>query len=375
MSTDVIEIEDLAKSYGNVQVLRGLSLRVTAGEVYGLLGPNGVGKSTLLHLMLGFLKPSSGSLRVLGSRNLDKVRAQIGYVPERQRYHTRYTAREYLRFIGEFSGLGGVGLAERVEAELRAVGMADDADRSMGTFSKGMIQRVGVAQALLCDPALLLIDEPTSGLDPAGQREVIDLLSSLRDRGHTVFLCTHYLHEIEQLCDRVGVLTGGRLAAEATVRDLRTPGGSALIEVDAISTELRGSLEALGRGVSCDLRTVRIRQNTPQLQAMVLRRLIDAGVAVISLEPLESPLEQLYTHAVQAGVSIRKPPPPPRIYRDRIPAAPPLPLAAPTVPAARSTGDGDTLLNELLRRGGDQEPAQRTGSREQGTSADHADEA
>ena len=157
VSTDVIEITDLSKSYGSVQVLRGLSLRVAAGEVYGLLGPNGAGKSTLLHLILGFLKPSSGSLRVLGSSNPDSVRPQIGYVPERQRYHTRYTAREYLRFIGEFSGMSGLDLADKVDIELHIVGLMNDADRKMSTFSKGMLQRVGVAQALLCDPALLLI--------------------------------------------------------------------------------------------------------------------------------------------------------------------------------------------------------------------------
>ncbi|MBX0331051.1 ABC transporter ATP-binding protein [Oscillochloris sp. ZM17-4] len=357
---DSIEIVDLSKSYGNIQVLRGLSLRVAAGEVYGLLGPNGVGKSTLLHLMIGFLKPTSGSLRVLGSSRPDTVRAQIGYIPERQRYHTRYTPREYLRFIGEFSGMRGADLISRVEQELDAVGLDADADRMMGTFSKGMLQRVGVAQALLCDPALLLIDEPTSGLDPGGQREVIDLLASLRDRGHTVFLCTHYLHEIEQLCDRVGVLTGGQIAVEARVSDLRAPGGSVLIEVDSISTELRGSLEAISRGVSCGTRTVRIVQNTPQTQAMVLRRLLDAGAAIIALEPLESPLEQLYVRAVR-GLAFDSPAGPP---------AAPAPEAAPS----RRPAEGDTLLNELLRRGGSQDSAPgatnaepAAGDREQGT--------
>lgn len=362
---DVIEIEDLSKSYGSLQVLRGLSLRVAPGEVYGLLGPNGVGKSTLLHLMLGFLRPTSGSLRVLGSSHLDTVRPQVGYIPERQRYHTRYSAREYLRFIGQFSGLHGSTLSERVEQELHVVGLEADADRTMGTFSKGMLQRVGVAQALLCDPALLLIDEPTSGLDPGGQREVIDLLGTLRDRGRTVFLCTHYLHEIEQLCDRVGVLIGGKIAVEARVLDLRAPGGSVLIEVDVISTELRGSLEAISRGVSCDARAVRIRQNTPQIQAMVLRRLLDAGAAIIAIEPMESPLEQLYVRAVRGAAPLQPPevlfgslePPPPGLA-----VAPE--FAAPVPPPPRRSGEGDTLLNELLRRGGSQDPGAETGKLE-----------
>ncbi|MEI6776319.1 MAG: ABC transporter ATP-binding protein [Chloroflexales bacterium] len=365
----MIEITDLSKSYGSVQVLRNLNLHVATGEVYGLLGPNGAGKSTLLHLMLGFLRPSSGSLCLLGSSNLDSVRPKIGYIPERQRYHTRYTAREYLRFIGEFSGMGGSALADKVDAELRIVGLANDADRVMGVFSKGMLQRVGVAQALLCDPALLLIDEPTSGLDPSGQRDIIELLANLRDRGHTVFLCTHYLHEIEHLCDRVGVLAGGKLVTEAIVRDLRAPGGSVIIEVDVISTELRGTLEAIGRGVTCDLRTVRVRQNTPHIQAMILRRLLDAGVSIIALEPMESPLEQLYTKAVQANTSPQVPEYQASVVDRTIPPSP----VNPPPSAPRLPVEGDTLLNELLRRGSGQEPEQGAGNREQETSAGRGD--
>jgi ABC-2 type transport system ATP-binding protein len=230
---------------------------------------------------------------------------------------------------------------------------------------------VGVAQALLCDPRLLLIDEPTSGLDPGGQREVIDLLAAVRDRGHTVFLCTHYLHEIEHLCDRVGVLSGGRIVVEARVRDLRAPGGSVLIEVDDIGVELRGSLEAISRGVSCDTRTVRIRQNTPHIQAAVLRRLLDSGAAIIALEPLESPLEQLYVQAVRGGVAYAQPS---SLSIGQVEQPAPLATAVPTVPASvaqlpagRRPGEGDTLLNELLRRGGDQGDEQGTGDREPGT--------
>jgi ABC-2 type transport system ATP-binding protein len=160
------------------------------------------------------------------------------------------------------------------------------------------------------------------------------------------------MHEIEQLCDRVGVLADGKLATEASVHDLRAPGGSVLIEVDAIGTELRGSLEALGRGVICDLRTVRIRQNTPQLQATVLRRLLDAGAAIISLEPLESPLEQLYIQAVRGGSPLQMPEAP----ADHFTRTPPVPPMAPVAPTTRRTGEGDTLLNELLRRGSEPEP-------------------
>jgi ABC-2 type transport system ATP-binding protein len=346
---DAIMVENLTKSFGSLAVLRGLSLSVAEGEIYGLLGPNGAGKSTLIHLLLGFLKPSSGRLRILGSPSPAAVRARIGYIPERQRYHTRYTAREYLRFLGEFAGLGNADLAEQVERELQTVGLGDVADRMIGTFSKGMLQRLGVAQALLGKPDLLLIDEPTSGLDPSGQREVIGLLASLRSRRQSVLICTHYLHEIEQLCDRVGVLMDGRLAAEARVSDLRAPGASVLIEADNIPLELRRQIESLGPGIVCEARLVRIGHNTPQIQAQVLRALLDADAAIIALEPVESHLERLYAMAVrgeEAPVADSA-----ANERQAPPAGPP--------PGERRGAEGDTLLRELLRRNSPREPEPR----------------
>lgn len=346
--TDIIEIEELHKAYGSLPVLQALNLRVVAGEVYGLLGPNGAGKTTLIHLMMGFLRPDQGRLRLLGSANLERVRARIGYIPERQRYHTRYTAREYLRFLGQFSGLSGVTLRERVERELATVGLLPAADRSLGTYSKGMLQRLGVAQALLSDPDLLLIDEPTSGLDLAGQREVIELLASVRDRGHTIFLCTHYLQEVELLCDRVGVLAGGRIAAEARMRDLRDVANSVRIRVGELDPELRAKLENLGSSVRCDVQGVRLSPNTPALQATVLRMLLDADVTIMALEPLESPLERLYlwalhsappTSAEARGVFV------PSWDSDALVAPP-----APPPPANERSGESDTLLSELLGR-------------------------
>lgn len=346
--TDVIEIEELYKAYGNLPVLQGLSLCVAAGEVYGLLGPNGAGKSTLIHLMMGFLRPNQGRLRLFGSARLERVRPRIGYIPERQRYHTRYSAREYLQFLGRFSGLAGVDLHERVERELATVGLRDAAERNLGTYSKGMLQRLGVAQALLCDPDLLLIDEPTSGLDPAGQREVIELLASVRDRGHTVFLCTHYLQEVELLCDRVGVLAGGRIAAEASVRDLRDVASSVRIHVGALDAEQQARIRALGTGVRCDAQSVRLSPNTPALQAAVLRALIEADVAIIALEPLESSLERLYLQAVHGA------PPTAAEAHSVLPPIWELPVpsdqASPPPPTDGRSGKGDTLLNELLGR-------------------------
>jgi ABC-2 type transport system ATP-binding protein len=354
----VIEIDDLHKAYGDLAVLRGVDLRVGAGEVVGLLGPNGAGKSTLLHLILGFLKPDRGRIRVLGSRDLEGVRIRIGYVPERQRYHTHLSPREYLQFLGATSGLTGAALKARIDEELVAVGLSDAADRRLGAFSKGMLQRVGIAQALLTDPDLLIIDEPTSGLDPSGQREVIDLLTEVRSRGHAILLCTHYLHEVDMLCDRVAVLTRGQIVAEASVVNLRGPGASVSIHTGQVPLELRRQIEALHTAIRTDRFEVRISPNSHILQANVLRLLLDANIEIVALEPLESPLEQLYLQAVRgdrapadlATVTPGLPPGLPPITTSI--DVPPRPEAAPDAeaPDQPARREGDTLLHELLRR-------------------------
>lgn len=360
MTDAVIEIADLHKAYGDLAVLRGVDLRVGAGEVVGLLGPNGAGKSTLLHLILGFLKPDRGRIRVLGSSDLERMRVRIGYVPERQRYHTHLSPREYLRFLGATNGLSGAALAARIDEELAAVGLSDDADRRLGVFSKGMLQRVGLAQALLTDPDLLIIDEPTSGLDPSGQREVITLLTDVRSRGHAILLCTHYLHEVDLLCDRVGVLARGQIVAEAAVANLRGPGANVSIHTGQLALELRRQLEALSPAIRSDRFEILISPNSHALQTTVLRLLLDANVDIVAVEPLESPLEQLYVRAVR-GEGAR--PDPLATAPNLPPGLPPIttsidvppPADAPQATAADPaspprTGEGDTLLHELLRR-------------------------
>lgn len=330
-----IETDNLHKSYGDLPVLRGLTVNVIAGSVYGLLGPNGSGKSTFIHLLLGFLKPTSGKMRILGARYPEEVRGRLGYVPERLRYHTRYTAREYLRFMGRFSDMDAQTLLVRVEEELERVGLSGAANRMLGAFSKGMLQRLGIAQALLTEPDLLLIDEPTSGLDPAGQREVLDLLAEVRAHGHTIFLCTHYLDEVEYLCDRVGVLVNGRLAAEVDVHTLGQTGASVRIQVNHLTMELRERLEQLSPAVQCSPNSISVRPNNQELQAQVLRALLDSDTPILALEPIERPLERLYLQAVRGTLA----------EPAAAPASDDLPLNA-----AQPAGEGDTLLRELLRR-------------------------
>jgi ABC-2 type transport system ATP-binding protein len=374
---DAIEAENLHKSYDDVSVLRGLDLRVPAGQVYGLLGPNGSGKSTLIHLMLGFLRPSQGTLKLFGERDLELVRGRLGYLPERLRYHLRYTAREYLRYLGRFSDLRASELAGRVDDALEIVGLSDAAERVLAVYSKGMLQRFGIAQALLANPDMLLIDEPTSGLDPAGQREMLNLLGELARRNHTIFLATHYLDEIDQLCDTVGILYNGRLAAQIDVAALRVPGSAAVLKVAPLAPEMQAQLALLGPGVRVTAREIVLSPNTPALQAQVLRALLDAGVPIISLEPQSRPLEEMYMRVVRGetldSAPASAPPPAPPVMREpNTPAdttifMPPVPPAAPEPDApAESVASpgrprGDTLLRELLGEPKNQPDERRDG--------------
>jgi ABC-2 type transport system ATP-binding protein len=296
---NVIEVDNLFKAYDGVTVLRGLNLQIESGQVYGLLGPNGSGKSTLLHLLLGFLKPERGMVRVLGSPDLEQARSRVGYLPERLRYHLRYTGREYLRYLGQFSGIGRAQLHSRIEEELRAVGLADVADRLLSTYSRGMLQRLGIAQALLSDPDLLLIDEPTSGLDPVGQRELIGLLTEMRGRGHTILLTTHFTEEVDGLCDRAGILFGGQIAAEVEVAKLRGPGRNVQITAGHLPDSLALQLQRLAPAVRYSGGTITLQPNTHALQAQVIRALLDADVPIVAVTPQAPPLEDLYMRIVR----------------------------------------------------------------------------
>lgn len=349
--TDVIVVEGLTKRYGHVSVLRGVNLRVVAGEVYGLLGPNGAGKSTLIHLLLGFLHPDSGRIRVLGSANLEAQRRLIGYVPERQRYHSYYTPREYLTFLGRFDEMPASQLRQRIDELLELTGLATVADRHLRTFSKGMLQRFGIAQALLTDPDLLLIDEPTSGLDLDGQQELLTLLNGVRQRGHTVLLCTHRLAEVEYLCDRAGILTDGKIALELNVAEVRQSAGSIIVQTGPLDLPLRQRLEMIGREVQCTEQEVLISPHTPELQAKVLQTLIEANVSIHALEPQMSRLAQIYLRTVRGepvdNLLVSNTTPLRTILRETLPPPP--------------TDDIDPMLKRLLQRSSTNPPSQRDG--------------
>ena len=231
MSTHAIEIMGLTKDYPvgfwrkrMRRSLDNLTLEVEEGEIFGFLGPNGAGKTTTLKLLMGLIFPTSGTARVRG-RSIDDVRMhrEIGYLPEQPYFYDYLTARELLDYYARFSNYSAPERRERVERFLGLVGLASAGDVQLRKFSKGMLQRAGIAQAILHDPAVVFLDEPMSGLDPIGRREVRDIIHDLKRQGRTVFFSTHILSDAEMLCDRVAVLAGGKLQGVGAPNEFVSP--------------------------------------------------------------------------------------------------------------------------------------------------------
>ncbi|GAC1383800.1 MAG: ABC transporter ATP-binding protein [Herpetosiphon sp.] len=298
MADIVIEVRNLHKSYGDTVVLRGLDLVVPRGEAFGLLGPNGAGKSTLLLTLLGMLKPNEGTVEVLGKRNVEQASMQIGYLPERSFYHLQFTAREYLQMLGGLSGLSGKHLRGRIDDVLEQVGLENVADRRLGTYSKGMLQRFGFSQAILHDPPLVIADEPGSGLDPAAQADMAQLLRRLHDGGRTILLCTHQLTEAARLCDRVGVLINGRLDRVATMAEIHAQGQSMTFRMQELPGEVARRLEGLSPHIHCTHGSVTLFPTSRELQHEVLQILFVHSIDILAMTPGEDALEQFYLQAV-----------------------------------------------------------------------------
>ena len=295
-----IEILDLEKSYlvgfwrkRPKLALRPLRLTIEEGEVFGFLGPNGAGKSTTLKLLMGLVFPTAGRARILGMDIGDpRVKLQIGFLPEQPYFYDHLSARELLRYYGQLSGVPAKDLSARVEQMLTRVGLSDSANVQLRKFSKGMLQRVGLAQAILHDPKLVFLDEPMSGLDPMGRREVRELIQQLRSEGKTVFFSTHILADAEALCDRVGVIYQGELRGVGAVADL-TSQTHGKIEIIFCASKVPGGLTGLGADarVSGDMVNAVLPEEQQDAALEVLRR---ARLKLISLTPVRSSLEEYY---------------------------------------------------------------------------------
>ena len=227
-STAVL-IEDVTRAFGETKAVNRLSLKLSAGEVMGFLGTNGAGKTTTIKMLLGLLAPTSGSVRVFGGAPSDpRVRARVGYMPEVATYYPYLNARELLAFYGGICGLDAKTIRTRSDELIESVGLADAAKRPLKTYSKGMLQRAGIAQALLNDPDLLVLDEPFTGLDPLARIHFRELLRGLRERGKTIFFSSHELGETELLCDRVAIMKKGHCVYQGPVKDIAGDGATNL---------------------------------------------------------------------------------------------------------------------------------------------------
>ena len=248
MAEAVVEIAGLTKTYRSglrrraVHAVNELGLTVERGSVVAFIGPNGAGKTTTIHTLLGFLKPNAGKIRIFGEAPSPRALRRVGYQPEIFHTYPFYKPREALRFYGQLSGMSRQAVDDAAPALLDRVGLGGAADRAIGTFSKGMTQRMGLAQALVHDPELLILDEPTSGLDPEGRRLVLDIIRDEKARGRTVFLSSHILSDVERTCDKVVMVRKGRVAFEDAISTFGASGDEWEIEVAGWSGHVHTAL-------------------------------------------------------------------------------------------------------------------------------------
>ncbi|QSX00024.1 ABC transporter ATP-binding protein [Haloterrigena alkaliphila] len=290
-----IQTTGLTKRYGEtVLAVDDLDFTVEDGEVFGFLGPNGAGKSTTINLLLDFVRPTAGSATVLGldaQADGDEIRHRIGVLPEGASVYDRLTAREHLQWVIDTKGAD-----DDPDSVLERVGLAGDGDRPAGDYSKGMTQRLGFGMALVGDPDILILDEPSSGLDPAGMQEMRDIIRQEAERGTTVFFSSHILGEVEAVCDRIGIMSEGRLVATGTIDDLQGEldlGAPITLEVETVPDDL--GLERLEgvRSVSVDGRAITAMCAEPAVKVDVVQR-VASVTTVRDIVSEDVSLEQLF---------------------------------------------------------------------------------
>jgi ABC-2 type transport system ATP-binding protein len=259
-----ISIQGISKDFripGSKRRLRAvdnLNLEIDQASIFGLLGPNGSGKSTTIKMALGLIRPSEGRCEILGKSSLEpSARMGIGYLPEAPYFQRFLTGRELLRYFGKLSGLPNSNLQDRVDMLLAKVGLDDAGDRRVGGYSKGMLQRIGLAQAMIGDPEILILDEPTAGVDPIGAADIASIIRELRDEGRTVLLCSHLLSQVETICDRAAIMVKGKLALEGSVDSLTSTSEWSSTCIDGLTTEGREKLEALAEEAGFEISTPR----------------------------------------------------------------------------------------------------------------------
>jgi ABC-2 type transport system ATP-binding protein len=320
MSDYVIETSGLRKVYGSKVAVADLTLQVPKGEVFGFLGPNGAGKSTSVKMLLGLVAPTGGSAMVLGHRpGTPDAMARVGFLPEHFRFHEWLQAAELLDLHGRLYRLDAATRRRRIPELLEKVGLTDQARRPVAGFSKGMLQRIGLAQALLAEPELVFLDEPTSALDPFGRMLVRSIIHDLKSRGTTVFLNSHLLGEVEATCDRVSFIKAGRVLRTLALKDVAAGHIQIELRIDAVSPELLTALRELPVGIADDMAehthdlagngavvlaehavmtTIRLTAKDEEVLPDIAERVLASGARLYALTPRRVSLEELFLDVI-----------------------------------------------------------------------------
>ena len=298
-----IETQELRKVFGDNAAVKGLTLQVLQGEVFGFLGPNGAGKTTSIKMLLSLIQPTSGSATLLGAplsdrQRIQAIRARIGFLPEHFHFHDWLTASEFLILHGELYGMHAADLRQRIGELLELVGLAHFSAKQLRTYSKGMLQRIGLAQALLNRPDLVFLDEPTSGLDPVGRRLVRDIIHDLRRQGTSVFLNSHLLSEIEVTCDRVAFIKHGEVIRVSELKTLNETQSSVTIRAARLTSEALAGLSQWGRDLRADGDTITLAVANEALMPEIVRYLVAQGAEVFAVTPQRLSLEDLFIQTV-----------------------------------------------------------------------------
>ena len=297
--TDAIETNQLRKVFGDYAAVKGLTLQVRQGEVFGFLGPNGAGKTTSMKMLLGLIAPTAGEASLLGKPIGDReAMRRVGFLPEHFRFQEWLTADEFLLLHGQLLGMEKSDLQQRRNALLERVGLTPFRRKQLRTFSKGMLQRVGLAQALLNRPALVFLDEPTSGLDPVGRRLVRDVIREVRAEGTSVFLNSHLLSEIEVTCDRVAFIQHGEVVRVLELDSLSNDQTSVTIRVSNLAAEAVNGLAQWGREIHRDGEFVHMSVSSETVLPEVTRYLVAQNAEVFSITPNRMSLEDIFIETV-----------------------------------------------------------------------------
>jgi len=313
VSEIVIDISETRKRYsGGVDALRGVSLQVPRGGIFGLLGPNGAGKSTLVKILMTIVRPTRCDGTMLGQRIGHKpTLAQVGYLPEHARFPEYLKGGEVIRYVAGLAGISSRRAKVRSAELLELVGMKEWGDRKMGTYSKGMKQRIGLAQALVNDPEIVFLDEPTDGVDPKGRLEMRTILQRMRDDGRTVFINSHLLGELEMICDSVAIMDQGQLIRQGTIQELTDK--SQRYEIRVGQNISNGLTEQLRRdGVEIDGDTLSVYQGTAEPMQPIIDAIRAEGVTIMEMREVRQSLEELFMESVQSSGAGAMPPKLPR---------------------------------------------------------------